>query len=492
MKSSKIILAGLFLLFCFYINPADATQLPEPIVDFIKKNYPDVAIRFDGLVEFPDNTRYLPVLPLEYKKTENPSAIVQTIPKDTEFSQKPNMVLFANDLALLKIVEKNKEITINYSKDIPLSVKMGILPQDLIVPRGLILPTEMKVILGNLKIPLKQKQDKDDLVFFGKPAEKNEKKVSFTEKKEEPDETAVPIPELKSLKNKVLYASNFKENLINIIDSKTGRIDKELRLPSNPSNMVLTNDGRYLILTSLSSNKLFVIDTYNNTFVKDIEVGSFPSSILVSKYSDKAYVANKSSSKISVIDLNNMCWKKDIETSESPDNLVSYWKDDEIYYNDADTGNIYKLNISTNKSELITKAKNISKLALYKDFLYILSRTDSELIIFDLKENKEAAKIQVGSKPVDIKILKDRNEVYVLSAGSDELIIINPEKFEITQTIPLNSGGFPGKITLLENENRALITNQDAYQITLFDIKNREITGNMPISKNISFLQILK
>ena len=490
MKKYKIFLAMLLLFFCVNTNPSEATQLPEPITEFIKKNYPNAAVRFDGLLEFSDNTRYLPVLPLEYKKTENPAEIEQTIPKGKNFSDKPDMVLFANNLAFLKIVKKDNEITVNYSNEMPLCVKMGMLPQDLIVPRGLIIPTEMKVILGNLKIPLKQKQDESDLVFFNNPVNNEEKKVSFTDKKDQ--EKAVPLPELASIANKTLYASDFKENIINIIDSETGRINEQLQIPSNPSNMVLTNNGRYLLLTSLSSNKLYIIDTFNNSFVKALEVGNLPSSILISKYSDKAYISGKLSSVISVVDLNNMSKEKEIEVKGCPDNLVSDWKDNIIYYNDTYSGNVYKLNLITDKTELVTNVKNISKMALNKDFLYVLSRTQGEFTVFDLKEQKEIAKIKVGLKPVDIAISDKNNEIYVLSAGSDELNIIDPKKFELKTTISLKSGGFPGRITLLEKENTAFITNQDAYQMIIFDIKKKEIIGHMPISKNISFLQILK
>lgn len=493
MKNLKIItaIAAIILCLSFYINPANATVLPQPIVEYLKSKYPEVAIRFDGLIELPDHTIYLPVSPLTYGKVENPATIVKTIPANTDFSKKPDMILFANNLALLKIVKTNNELTVNYSPQIPLSVKLGLLPQDLIVPRGLILPTELKVIMGNLKIAVKQKKDEDDLVFYGNPAPKNETKVNIITGKVKKEEQK-GIKELDCIRNKVLYAADFKENRINIIDSQTGRINKNMKLPSVPSNMGLTPDDRYLLVSSMSLNKIFVIDTFTNLFLKDIEVGKLPTSILMPENSEKAYVANKLSSSISEIDLDNMILTKDINVIGNPDNLTASEDNQNIFYNDSTSGNIYMLNPNSGISKKITQINNISKIGQSGNNLFILSRTGNELVVFDIKENKELTRIKVGEKPVDLQISGKKSEIYVLSAGSDELNIIDMQEFKVKKTIALNSGGFPAKITVLEKENKALITNQDSFQIMIYDIKKETILGNIPISKNISFLQVSK
>lgn len=493
MKNFRKILTILALAFCceLYMSPANATQLSKPIEDYLKSKYPDVAIRFDGLVELPDHTIYLPVTPLTYGKVDNPAAIVKTIPANADFLNKPDMILFANNLALLKIVRINNELTVNYSPEIPLSVKLGLLPQDLIVPQGLVLPMELKVILGNLKIALKPKKDEDDLVFYGESSPKNQRKVNIITGKVKNDDSK-SLPELDCIKNKVLYVSSFKDNKINLIDSHTGRINQNMKLPSVPSNMVLTQDGRYLLIPSMSLNKIFVIDTFTNLFLKEIEVGKLPTSILMPVNSQKAYVANKLSSSISEIDLENMVLKRDINVIGNPDNLTGIEDSQNIFYNDSDSGKIYMLNPNSGISTIVTKVDNISKLAQSGKFLFVLSRSNNELIVYDFNNNKEFARVKVGEKPVDIQILNKRGEIYVLCGGSDEINIIDMQDFKIKKSIALNSGGFPGKITVLERENKALITNQDAFQIIIYDMNKEKILGNIPINKNISFLQISK
>jgi YVTN family beta-propeller protein len=485
----KIILTVFALCAVGFSSVANATQLPDPVVDFLKSKYPDVAIRFDGLIELPDHTIYLPVTPLAYNKVDNPAAIVQTIPAKTDFSKKPDMILFANNLALLKIVKAGNELTVNYSPEIPLAVKLGLLPQDLIVPRGLVLPTELKVILGNLKIAVKEKKDTDDFVFYGDNSKKSEVQVNFNTRiaKTEPK----GIKELEFIKGKVLYAANFKENKLNIVDSASGRIYKSMNLPTIPSNIQLTPDERYLFITSMSAQKVFVIDTFNNIFLKDFEVGKYPSSMLMTSDSKKVYVANKFSSSITEINLEEMLVKKTYNTFGVPENLTLQENSKNILYSDADSGNIYELNIASGNSTKVLQVKNISKMTQKGENLYVLSRLSGDLIVFNLRTRTQTAKVQVGEKPVDIKFFDKNNEIYILAAGADTLTILNSKDFTVKSSTKLNSGGYPSQITLFEKDNKAFITNQESFQIVIFDTKKGVVAGSIPVSKNISFLQVL-
>lgn len=494
MKKFRIITAitAIFLTFSFFIKPACATQLPQPIVDYIKTKFPDVSIRFDGLVELPDHTIYLPVSPLVYGNAATPAAVIQTIPSKTDFTQKPDMILFVNNLALLKVVKYGEDkLTVNYSPEIPLSVKLGLLPQDLIVPHGLILPTELRIILGDLKIPIKPKKDEDGFVFYNDPSLKNEKKVNFIAGKTK-DGNPKASSGLAFMNKKVFYASNFKESKLNILNSETGRLVSSMKLPAVPSNMILTPEGRYLLISSMSSNRLFVVDTFDNVLLKEIAVGKLPSSILTEKGSQKAYVANKHSSSVSEIDLENMVLTREIPVAGTPDNLVFDEENKNIFYNDTISGAVYKLNIGTGLCTKVMQGKNISKITLFNDYLLVLNRSEAEMVVYDLENNKEYARVKVGEKPLDIQVFGKKQEIYVLSAGSDELNIVDTKEFKLKKSIVLNSSGFPTKITLMEKANKLLISNQDAYQIVVFDITGEKILGTIPTSMSISFLQVSK
>lgn len=473
MKNFIKLLLIITILNFSLILPGFTSELPKPVEDFIKTKFPKAIIRFDTLITLPNGTRYLPVFPLNMLNADNPSKIVTTIPANTDFSKYPDLILFANNLALLKIIEMpDKTITLSSSPQIPLEVKLGILPQDLVVPENLMIPPELRVIAGDLKIPVK------DINNSGKSTQSISK--------------ALLIPELKDLVNNTFYAANSQSNQIYIIFPQTGRPVKIIELPSIPSDVAITRDSRYILVSCLASGTVSVIDTVNNSLLKEFNVGKLPVSILVSPNSDTCYVANMSSSSISIIDLKTMAILKEIPTIGTPANPALAEDEQSLFYSDSTTGNIYKTSLITqeNSPKLLTQISNISKMLQIDKNLFILSRSDNTLTIYDLSANKIVKTIEVGSKPVDMKTSKDKNKLYILSAGNNTLNILNLNDFTITNTITLRNNGFPKNITILNSVNKALISNADSYEVAIIDLNQEKISKYLPVSVIINSLAV--
>ncbi len=471
------------------------TQLPEPVADFVKEKFPEAKIRFDGLIELPDKTGYLPVLPLVNNNPGEQVQVVQTIPSGQDFSQKPDMILFSNNLALLKIIKKQGEPpTVISSPEIPLKVKLGILPQDLVVPKGLVLSPELKVILGDLKIPLKEKIDRKGEIAFYNKTEKNsteaEKPVNLEGKT---TENVFRLPELEFLSEKKLYTINHRDNKLYVLNSATGRVSKAINLPSVPAGITITPDSRYILLSGPVAEKIFVIDTLNDKFIKSISTGGFPSSIVSGLREQKAYVANKYSGTVSKIDLKNMRVQKQIPVSGYPDNLHISENKNFVFYNDYRTGNVYSLNIKTEKTGYLFNDKNIAKISRSGRYIFSLSRSENTLTVFDLKKNEVITKTKTGEKPVDFEILEKMGKIIVACAGTNELNIIDTENFGVIKNIPLKNNGFPGRIELVQEtggKTRALITDFDSYEVVIYDVDMEKILGHLPVSRIVGSIII--
>lgn len=455
-----------------------ATQLPKPVVDYIKTVYPKATVRFDGLVELSDDTQYLPVLPVIQENIEGNLEIIQTIPANMQFAEKPDMVLFNNNLALLKIIKKQDvPPTVISSNEMPLKVKLGILPQDLVVPQGLVLPVELKVILGDLKIPLTQKADKEgDIAFY------NQKDPALQGKT---TENVYAIPELAFLNKKKLFSVNHRDNKVYVLDPGTGRVMQTIALPSVPFNVVLTPDSRYILLSGAASDKIFVVDTSNNSFVKSIEAGKFPVSVVCVEKTNKAYVANKFSRSISEIDLENMQLVRHIDVNGNPDNLALSENQEYLYFNDYKTGSVLRLHPASGDVIYLYSDANISKLARVGKYLYSISRTENTLTSYHIiKRNLE--KIELGMKPLDFEIQKDK--MFVVSAGSRELHVINLNEFKLINTLTLANSSFPGKIELVGS--KAIITDYDTYEIVIYDINSGEVGPYVPVNNIVGSMLI--
>lgn len=165
MKINLKNITALVLIYFLTAMSSYATKLPAYILETLKTDLPSASVRFDGLISLPDGTVYLPVLPSNPKK--NPSGkIVSTYPANKKLSQRPDVVLFDSNFALLKVVkDKNGRPTVTDTKNIPFIVKTGLFPQDMLVPPGMIIPEDMKIMMGDLKIALQNSSVND--IFKG-------------------------------------------------------------------------------------------------------------------------------------------------------------------------------------------------------------------------------------------------------------------------------------------------------------------------------------
>ena len=133
-------------------SSAYATQLPQDLKDFVNKSFPKTDFRFDGVVILPDNTVYLPLIPAKFDK-EGDITVKSTVPAGRTFAQKPDAVIFSNDFVLLKLItESNGSKTLVKLDNPPVEMRTGLLPQDMLVPRNLSVPENLKNIIGNLEI----------------------------------------------------------------------------------------------------------------------------------------------------------------------------------------------------------------------------------------------------------------------------------------------------------------------------------------------------
>ncbi len=470
-----LVLAGLLL----FNLPCLATELPQSVKEFIKSNNEGATIRFDGYIELEDENSYLPVYPLNFEQVEK-LEIVKTLPENLKFSDKPGLILFNNNFALLKILkDKNGNLSLISSDKIPLTVKMGILPQDLVVPENLSVPPELKIILGDLKIPIANKNSIENIF-----------KTNYT--KTTKNTGSKHYKELEGLDNKIFYSINFQNDHLYMIAPDTGRPLKSIKLPFLASKAKITPDKRYMLICGLGADKISVIDLVRHTFVKNIKVGEKPSDMAISKENNKAYVINKGSADISIIDLKNMQLENSIKISGRPTNIEMSAEGSEIYYNDYFSGKLYKLMNTDNYPSLeLAESLNINGMKCVDNKLFMISRADNKLIVFDTMKKQIIKELIVGEKPVDINYISGSNKLYVLSADSFELSIIDTKTLEITSKIALKQGGFPYKINFSPDNSKALISNIDAYEIAVIDLRTNKITGYLPVSKLVGSLKVI-
>ena len=149
----KLLISILILLF-INVLVVDAAQLPKEIKDYLMEQKVVPSVRFDSIIVYNDNVMYMPVIPSNPQEVEDVS-IAKSFPQNSTMDKLPDWVVFNNNFALIKLVKKSEDVvTVGNVDEWPMEIKSGLIPQDIMVPRGLVLPDTLSGIIGDVHIPL--------------------------------------------------------------------------------------------------------------------------------------------------------------------------------------------------------------------------------------------------------------------------------------------------------------------------------------------------
>ncbi len=445
--------------------PVFAAQVPDNVRNFVSNDFPKTNFRFDGVIILPDNTLYLPLFPARIVDTDK-LEIKTTYPSNKTLADKPNIVIFNNDFALLKVLtDTHGNKTIYKMANPPAELRSGLLPQDMLVPKGLIIPENLHGIIGNLEI----KTVNDPGIRVENVTPRVEKISGSTLK------TLSQIPQLK---NKNFYVSSPYSKNIQVLNA--GAKTPEYSLAQNNIPISLKAYEDFLLVTSYGKPSIDVISLADDQVIKQIYTKTQPDEILIDKNKRIAYVSSSEDSSIYMVNLETMTLTKQIRISGMCEKLTLSEDGSKLFYYDKKTREIWAIELDNNYLlKEIGKFPNVSKILYTNNKIYLTSRTKNRLAIIDYDTIGLIGETEVCEKPVDMLAFHDR--IYVLGAGDNSIQVIDAKTDMITDSIYLNTNGFSTKIYHIEGTNIALITDTKASLYTVFDLGANKVLKSIPI-----------
>ncbi len=270
MKIKSFIIT--FIILALSALNANAVQLPKDLKEFLQNQKKVPTVRYDGVIIYNNDVMYIPVLPA-YPQQPETIKIVRTYPQNQSMDALPDMVLFNNNIALLKVIRTGSDIlTIRSIPDLPVEVKTGSIPQDLVVPRGLILPEMYAGILGDVQIPLLGSAKSAAFVTNRKSAPlPSGKRVVDTKKFNVPFE----------LKNKLFFVNNFQTEYLEVFSSTVSEPLYSLKTSGVMKDVKPVLNGKFLLAATKDKKNIDVIDVENEYVAKHIDLSANPSEIAV-------------------------------------------------------------------------------------------------------------------------------------------------------------------------------------------------------------------
>ena len=534
MKLKSFICVGLMLLVGSL--SAEATQLPKELKSYLVMQKKVPSIRFDGVVVYNDNVMYIPVFPA-YPDTVETLKITKTYPENQTMDKFPDMVLFNNNMGLLKLIRTDKDtLTVRDISDMPVEIKTGLLPQDIMVPKGLVLPESLAGLLGDVQIPLIGSAKTPTFVSKKRSAPLPTGKRVSDAKKE-----SVPA----SLKSKLFFVNNFQTEYLQVFSPSVSEPLYSLKTSDVMKDIEPVSNGKFLLAASANKKNIDVIDVDNEYVAKTIDLTALPTEIAVDEVNQKAYVASIKDESLSIIDLKDMTFKEKIQLVGAPQRLSLSDDGKKIAYEDMKTSAIYVLDLDMDyENKLITTYPNTSKLILKDNVIYAIARTQPKLriISFDLLQDNKVAKtkkqilkeeeqkklensdaediteslayvdemetsvveelvenskmyvtsikdIEVSAKPIDMYF--NNGKVYVLCAGDNSVYVYDVATGTMKNS-SLGMDGFVKSFAPVPNSNLAVITNMANYKYAVYDMGKEKVLQTQPVNDYINMITILE
>lgn len=462
-----LLLLGILFIGCSNVF---AAKIPAEVKTYIQDKIPQADIRFDGVIIFPSNTVYLPLYPSLFSDITS-LKIKETYPANQDLKQEPDIIIFNNDFVLLKVLTDGEgHRTVLHMANPPLQVRTGLLPQDMLVPSGLIIPENIKGIIGNLKIDTKA----EDVI-------KVENKDSFEEflSKSEP---VSPQALINQLKNKVLYVTtNYSKN-IQVVDPAKAVPSYSLAQKSIPIDIKTVNHGKFLLVTSYDRPFIDIVSVADSRFIKQVNLTSNPEEILIDDAGKKAYITSPSASTIFVLDLNTMSLIQKIKINGYCEKLLL--SQDKLFYVDKLKNELWAIELKK-EYELkdIGRFPNVSALAFAKNKLYISSRTKSRIAVIDYDTLGLINEFTTVNKPISMLLYGDT--LYVLGAQNNVIQKINTDNDCVSGKIELGTEGFSSGFHRIDDTNLAVVTDLKNNQYSIVDLTKEKFLKtyalNVPI-----------
>lgn len=446
----------LSMLMC---TTAFGTEVPKSIQDFINKDFPESKFRFDGAILLPDNTMYLPVNPA---KMENPEelAIKSSYPENMKLKQKPDMVILNNNYVLLKVINTNGKKTVINLMDVPAELQSGLLPQDILLPKGLVLPENLKGIIGNLDVSVTQETGL---------------RINNTRKKNKKYETTPVEP----LEGKSFYISTGSNKNIQVIHTNTKNPEYALEQDYVIYDLKAYND-EFLFVTYFDYKVLNIISLMDEKVIKQIKFDTYPEQILIDKNNKLAYITSGTDSSVYVISLETMTLKRQLKINGMCEKFTLSQDGTKMFYVDRKTNDIWTIELDNNyKLTNIGRFPNVSKIAYANDKIYIISRTKNRLAIVDYNTKEYITEFDVSEKPVDLLAYND--DLYILGAQENIVEVLNTKEDIITDKLFLNTNAFATNLTPIANSNLIMVTNAMSGLYSVIDTDLKEIIKTSPI-----------
>lgn len=267
-------------------------------------------------------------------------------------------------------------------------------------------------------------------------------------------------------------------------------VGKQLPLGDLPLNLVVSNNRRYLAVTSngQSSQSIELFDVQKGIKLDSIEIAKSWYGLAFGKNDQFLYASGGhdnrviryavTNQKLQLVDsfILGKSWPNAIGTAGLD---VEETDHNQLFVVTKEAKSLYVFNLASrnlvNKVDLGSEAYTC-KVSADRKKLYISLWGDRKILVYGISEGKITAEIAVGDHPNEMCLTKNGNYLYVANANDNSVSVIDTRTNKVVET--LNAALYPGApsgstsngVALSDDEKTLYIANADNNCLAVFDV----------------------
>lgn len=454
---------GAFLMFA---PAANASKLPNDVWNFVKGQLPQVQQRFDSVLTLSEDVMYIPLSPPSTTMVDE-IKVEYVYPENKSLSELPEVVLLNNGYSLLKVFKDDKgNYTLTKKDDLPIKVRLGLMPQDMLTPIGLKMPESLKLTLGDLLIPSKEE---GSLVL--KDSDNKQKQTNAYAPVVKRNEFVPTV----DFKDKKTFINPRNSKFLEVYDSTSQNPLYELKLTSMPLKIVTSEKSKVALVLYWSGKKVEIIDLKDERVLGAIELDANATDVVLNEKENIAYVASQNANAIYLINLSSMQLDRVIKLDQKPAKLAYSEEDETIAFFDEYSSKVfYMINEDGGYSvRALGGVNNVSKILVDEINVYVVSRMQNQLLVFDKTQAKLISTIDLDIKPTDALLYQGK--IFVLCSKEGYINVYDVEQNKIISRERIAQEGFYSNMTLIPNENNVIITGINSKKYLIYNLETMKL-----------------
>ncbi|MFT3730597.1 MAG: YVTN family beta-propeller repeat protein [Hyphomicrobium sp.] len=288
------------------------------------------------------------------------------------------------------------------------------------------------------------------------------------------------------------YVTNEKDNSLSVIDTDKLELIKTVKIGQRPRGIVMSNDGKWLIICTSDDNDVKVYDAKTLEYIKSLPSGPDPELLTLHPDGKRLYIANEDDNLVTVVDIETSKVITEIPVGVEPEGM-GMSPDGKVLVNTSETTNMaHFIDTTTHKTfdnVLVDSRPRVAMFNSAQTQLWVSSEVGGTVAVINPADRKIITKINFeipgvekeSIQPVGIRITKDDKIAFVALGPANRVAVIDTSTFKVLKYILV--GQRVWQMYFTPDGKYLLTTNGASNDVSVIDVANQKAIKSIKVGR---------